>query len=305
MSKKVFVTGISGCVGHYVFDQLIKNKDYELYLLVRNPQKLMFNHKDYPNVHILIGDMEKIEEHQDLLSQIDYMIHIAVDWAHGEPNYQYTLKLFEMLDPNRCKKVIYFSTASILDRDHQPFHNAPKIGTCYIWSKYFTYTNLSKLAIYPKIKVIFPTLVLGGDSHHPFSHVSSGIKKGSKWLKLLRFLKLEGGLHFIHAEDIALTVRFLLENEVAQQDFVLGYDYITIDRVIDSLCRHLKIKRWVKIPLPFSALIWLAKTLKLQVSEWDLFCAEYKHFKYKTVNPSTFGLSSRFQSIESLLEEYL
>ncbi|MFM7577798.1 MAG: NAD(P)-dependent oxidoreductase, partial [Microcystaceae cyanobacterium] len=37
MSKRLFITGISGCIGHYLADLLIEQTDYELFLLVRNP----------------------------------------------------------------------------------------------------------------------------------------------------------------------------------------------------------------------------------------------------------------------------
>ncbi|HET8679970.1 MAG TPA: NAD-dependent epimerase/dehydratase family protein, partial [bacterium] len=38
--KRIFVTGATGCIGHYVTDALIRETDHELYLLVRNPSRL-------------------------------------------------------------------------------------------------------------------------------------------------------------------------------------------------------------------------------------------------------------------------
>ncbi|MCX5750431.1 MAG: NAD(P)-dependent oxidoreductase [Candidatus Saganbacteria bacterium] len=304
MLKKLFITGASGCVGHYLFDELIKNRDYELFLLVRDPRKLLFNYKNYPNVHLLEGDLQGIEKFKDTLKEMDYLIHLAVDWTQGEPNYQHTIKLFELLDPVRCQKAIYFSTASILNREHQPFKELPDIGTCYIWSKFFAYRELPKLPIYPKITTLFPTLLVGGDKNHPYSHVAHGIQITKKWIPLIRFLNVEGGVHFIHAEDAAKIAAYLLENPSPGKELVLGYDYMSVNEIINRLCAYFKIKRWFKIKLPFVLLKKLVDYFNIQVSPWDLFCAEYKYFKYNTVRPSTFGLASRFQAFEDLLKEY-
>ncbi|HEY9703288.1 MAG TPA: NAD-dependent epimerase/dehydratase family protein, partial [Allocoleopsis sp.] len=54
--KRIFITGASGCIGHYICENLIQNTDYDLYLLVRNPQKLKFNYEFRPGVTILEGD---------------------------------------------------------------------------------------------------------------------------------------------------------------------------------------------------------------------------------------------------------
>jgi nucleoside-diphosphate-sugar epimerase len=41
-TKKVFITGASGCIGHYLIEHLIQETDWELYLLIRNPEQLKF-----------------------------------------------------------------------------------------------------------------------------------------------------------------------------------------------------------------------------------------------------------------------
>ncbi|MGB3558972.1 MAG: SDR family oxidoreductase, partial [Geitlerinemataceae cyanobacterium] len=40
MIKRIFITGASGCIGQYITETLIQNTQHELYLLVRNPDKL-------------------------------------------------------------------------------------------------------------------------------------------------------------------------------------------------------------------------------------------------------------------------
>ena len=48
--EKVFITGGSGCVGHYVIDQLLENPKLELHLMVRDPERLQFDYKSQPRV---------------------------------------------------------------------------------------------------------------------------------------------------------------------------------------------------------------------------------------------------------------
>ena len=116
--KRILVTGASGCVGHYISETLIQDSNHELYLLVRNPQKLKVDTQARPGVTVIQGDMQKIDAFADLLPTIDVAVLTATAWG-GEGTYDVnitkTIKLIELLDPERCEQVIYFSTASVLD----------------------------------------------------------------------------------------------------------------------------------------------------------------------------------------------
>ena len=54
------------------------------------------------------------------ISQINYLIHTATAWGDPRRAYEVNIKAFEelleMLDIKKLEKIIYFSTASILDR---------------------------------------------------------------------------------------------------------------------------------------------------------------------------------------------
>src|SRR3989338_5619753 len=113
-AKKIFVAGISGCVGHYLFDVLCENPNYELYLLVRDPQKIKFKAQLFSNVKIIQADLKDISAHENLIKQMDQVIHIAANWGGHEENLDHSVELFNLLDPTQCQKVIYLSTASIL-----------------------------------------------------------------------------------------------------------------------------------------------------------------------------------------------
>ena len=51
--KRILNTGASGCIGHYISETLIENTNHQLYLLVRNPNKLQVNTDMRPGVTIL------------------------------------------------------------------------------------------------------------------------------------------------------------------------------------------------------------------------------------------------------------
>lgn len=302
MKSKIFITGITGCVGHYVFDALVSNPDYELYLLIRNPQKMLRNLSAYKNVFVVSGDLRRIEEHTKLLKQMDYVVHIAANWGATEVNYHHTIKLFSLLDPVKCKKIIYFSTASILDSNNEPVDSAYQFGTWYIKAKYQCYQHLPQLRVYDRIITLFPTWVLGGDQSHPYSHALSGITGVKKRLWLLRFFTVNLKFHFIHAEDVALIVDFLLKSEAHEKKYVLGNALISAGQLIEEVCGYYHKKIYFRIRISPWLIRLLAWLLGRWLHPWDKYCLSKNKFEYKVVNAATFGLSSRYETIADILK---
>ncbi|OGC21978.1 hypothetical protein A2291_07365 [candidate division WOR-1 bacterium RIFOXYB2_FULL_42_35] len=303
--KKIFITGISGCVGHYVFDVLKNNPDYQLYLLVRDEKKLKFNPQQFDNVTIIKDDLVNISKHANLIKNMNYVVHIAAQWGGQEGNYDYTLALFNLLDPDQCEKVLYFSTASILDQNNQAIEEAEKYGTHYIYSKAQLHKKLPELKIYPNVITLFPTWVLGGDSQHPYSHASAGIVNIRKWLWLLRFLTVDVSFHYIHSQDIAKIVGYLLANKTKEHEYVLGNDNITATNFIRQTCQFFKARVYFQIPIPLWLVKALAKISGNKLHPWDLFCFKKKYFQHKTVNAASFGLESNLQTVQQIIASLL
>jgi nucleoside-diphosphate-sugar epimerase len=303
LSQKVFITGISGCVGHYLFDELIKDPAYELYLFTRNPQNLRFDYRSKPNVTLVQGCLDDLKPHADLIRQMDIVIHIAAAWGSTEANYDYTLDLFKLLDPARCQKVIYFSTASILDENNQPIPEAERYGTHYIRSKYRFYKKLPQLPIYPNVITLFPTWVLGGDQDHPISHASRGIIEAEKWFWLIRFFTVNASFHYIHARDIARIVKFLLENQTSEKNFVLGNENVTVSQFLKEVGEHFHKKVCCQAPISLTLVRVLAALTGHRLHSWDLFCFKKRHFKHQTVNAAHFGLGSHLQTVDQILQD--
>jgi nucleoside-diphosphate-sugar epimerase len=232
---------------------------------------------------------------------MDSVIHLAADWGGHEGNLDYSLALFNLLDPAQCKKVIYFSTASILDPENRPMPEAEKLGTHYIRGKYLFYRKLPELRIFPSVITLFPTWVLGGDRQHPYSHASAGILELRKWLWLIRFLTVDASFHFIHARDIANIVRYLLENETREKEFVLGNPAVTASRFLKEVCSFFKQPVYFQVPVPLLLVRILAFLSGNRLHSWDLFCFKKRYFVHRAVSAEYFGLSSELRSAAQIL----
>ena len=310
MGKRIFMTGGSGCIGHYAIEQLAAG-DHDLFVLVRNPAKLRPDLAALPNVTVLTGNLKEIEKHAALLKTVQVAIAIATVWGGPDAfdvNVLKTIAMLNLLDPQVCERAIYFSTASILGRDGHLLKEAGQIGTDYIRTKYDCAVRLPKLAIAPQLTCLYPTLVLGGGDGNPTSHLTGGIPEVVKYVKLLRWLRADGSFHFIHACDIARVVTHLVQTPpdataIAPQHLVLGNAPLTANDAIASLCAYRGVGRaGVTVPLSFGLAELLIDWFKIQMAPWDRFCMEYRHFTYPDfVNPSTFGLPNHCPTFDDVL----
>jgi len=311
--RRILITGASGSIGHYVTEALIQETDLELYLLVRNPSKLRLNTQSRPGITVLPGDMRDITQFADLLKTIDVAVLAASEW--GGPgafdiNVTKPLELLSLLDPATCQQVIYFSTASILDRHHQPLKEAGELGTYYIRSKYDCLQRLPGLAIAPRITILFPTLVVGGDAEKPYSYFSDALPKVAKWMNLIRFLSLDGSFHFIHGRDIAQVVRYLIDHPATGREprsFVLGQEPLTVDQAVEEICAYLDKKIYFRIPVPLllAKLVLILSQSRITASDraWDRFCLSYRQCGYAhPTNPASFGLPNYCATLTDVLQ---
>jgi nucleoside-diphosphate-sugar epimerase len=308
---RILLTGASGCIGHYIAEALIRQTNHELFLLVRNPAKLQLDVQARPGIQVLQGDMLQVQDLQPLLPTIDQAILTATAWGGErtfEVNVHKTLALMESLHPERCQQVIYFSTASILNRENQLLPEAGQLGIDYIRSKFECYQKLSGLAIAPRITTLFPTLVFGGEEQKPLSHLSGGVPEVVRWIDLIRFLQVEGSFHFTHGRDIAQIVTYLIEHPptgqtIAERQRVLGSAAVTVDQAIAQICAYLKKPIYVRLSLSpwlINLLIWL---FRIQMDPWSYFALQYRHFTHRNpISPATFGLPTHCASVADILK---
>jgi nucleoside-diphosphate-sugar epimerase len=310
LPQRIFITGASGCIGHYVIESLLENSYHELFLLLRDPDKLQIDLSNQSRVHVLQGDIRDIEKFSELLGTMDSAILIATSWG-GAPaiydiNVTANLKLMTLLDPDRIRQVLYFSTASILDRQNRPLNEAGQVSFDYIRSKYQCHQKLRDLAIFPKITTLFPTLVFGGDSNKPYSHISSGLGEVTKWIDLIRFFRADGTLHFIHAKDIATVVTHLVDHipeSGESRELVLGNAALAVDQAVADVSRYLGRSIYFQIPLSQRLIDFFIKLFNVRMEDWDRFCLKYRHFTYQNpLTPASFGIDNYCTTVAELFQ---
>ncbi len=221
-------------------------------------------------------------------------------------------------DPAVLEQVVYFSTASILDRDLQLLPEAMPYGTEYIQTKAQCLQQLEQHPLAERIVAVFPTLVFGGrvDRSGPFptSYLTEGLREGVRWLWLAKWLRAEASFHFIHAGDIARVCVHLATRphqanpepgQGAVRRLVLGQPHVTVNDTVRRLCswRH-SLYPPVGLDLRGWLIEGLIKLLRIEVNAWDRFSIRQRHFVHEPVTPpERFGLVSQAPTLEAVFEQ--
>jgi len=301
----IFITGGSGCIGHYVVEALLADyPEAQLHLLCRDRKRFRLD-VERPNITLHEGSMNTIGALSDVLYQMDYLVHIATEWGDADMtlhiNIDQTKALFGCLDPERCQRIVYFSTASILGRDNRPIAAAGELGTPYIRSKYLAYEALRKLPLAEKMVTVFPTSVFGGDETHPYSHLSSGIPNSLSYLKILRWIYFDAGFHFMHGRDIAAVTSALLGGDGVPKDVVFGHPSLTEREALQCLCKVFRKPAIFQVKIPRRFIFFLTKLFRIKLTSWDRYCINNPHFLHTTTRPEDLGKTSRYPTLESIL----
>jgi nucleoside-diphosphate-sugar epimerase len=307
--KTLFITGASGCVGQYLLDLLIKDNRYDAHLLVRNANKLKPEIRACERFTIIQATLADFDLYKDALNEADILIHLATSWDGNNMAYtvnvDQSLRLLSSVNRERCKKILYFSTSSILDSNNQPLAFAKQEGTDYVRSKYLCHEKLSELDVYDRITTLFPSLIMAASKDKPVSHVSSGIPQVARWVSIMRFFKADGSFHFIHAHDIALITQYLLENECDTREIVLGNQVITFNECIHQFSEFFGKKVFWQFELTPTIAQYIIKLFNIKMSPWDYYYIEQRHFTYKPIfNPASFGLKTPFSTLSGILAEH-
>ena len=283
--------------------------------MVRDPNKLPVSIQKNKRITLLACDIRDCKKFKKELKEINYLIHTATAWGGKKRAYEVNVTAFEellgLLKKNILEKIIYFSTASLLNNKAELMRESLIYGTEYIQTKYQCYENLRKSSFAKKTCVVFPTLVFGGtlegNSRYPVSYLTEGLKQAKKWLWIARFLKIDAKFHFIHAKDIAQICGFLIKStnkrDYGFKKYVLGQKFITIDEAILTLLNNYGIKRYFALRVNKAIIKFLLKVLPIQTTNWDNFSINKYNFNHKPIaNPETFGLKSYAKSLKEVLK---
>lgn len=297
----ILVTGATGCVGRYLIDALLAQTGDELLLLLRNPAALPAHLHSHPRIRFRLHDMARDVPPLDDLPPIRAAILVATAW--GGPDAVQVIRdanlaIADLLIATGCPRILYFSTASVLDRDGALLEVARDQGTDYIRGKFALTEAMESRATQTGIIGLFPTLVIGGsaDGSVPMSHFARLLHQIRPWAWLARFLDASAKLHIIHAADIAricahLAVQPALPTPPTPQRLVLGNPASTLDALVRAYLAHTGHRRRALIRLRpglAEALIWL---FRIRLSPWDRHCMRHPDQSYSSaLNPADFGL---------------
>jgi nucleoside-diphosphate-sugar epimerase len=308
-------------VGQHIAAQLYRETDAELLLLLRDPAKLTAVPADDPRITLLVADLRDLTAHAGAIATATRVIHTATAW--GDPvraqqvNVEAVKQLLAFTSPEWLEQVIYFSTASVLDRQLQLLPEALSEGTEYIQTKALCLQQLESHALAAKIVAVFPTLVFGGrvDGQGPFptSYLTAGLGEACRWLWLAKWLRADASFHFIHAADIArVCVHLATHPHQANPEpgqgqlrrLVLGQAAIGVNDTVTQLCHW---RRSWRPPLGLDLRGWLIealiKLLRIEVNAWDRFSIRQRHFVHDPVSPpERFGLVSHAPTLAAVFD---
>ena len=319
---RILITGASGCVGQHIADLLYRETDAELLLWLRDPSKLTAVPAADPRITLLVGDLRDVEPHRAQIASATRIIHTATAWGDPERAQQVNVvavkQMLAATNPEVLEQVVYFSTASILNKDLQLLPEAMPYGTEYIQTKAQCLEQLEQHPLAQRSVAVFPTLVFGGrvdgSGVFPTSYLTAGLKEGTRWLWLAKWLRAEASFHFIHAADIARVCAHLATSphqpnpEVGQgavRRLVLGQPSVTVNETVKRLCRW---RRGWYPPIGLDLRGWLIegliKLLHIEVNAWDRFSIRQRHFVHDPISPpERFGLVSHAPTLEAVFED--
>ncbi|WP_398336429.1 NAD-dependent epimerase/dehydratase family protein [Vulcanococcus sp.] len=319
---RILITGASGCVGQHIADLLYRETNAQLLLWLRDPEKLTAVPRQDPRITLLVGDLRDVEPHRAQIASATRIIHTATAWGDPERALQVNVVAVKAMlaatDPAVLEQVVYFSTASILDRQLQLLPEAMAYGTEYIQTKAQCLQQLEQHPLAERIVAVFPTLVFGGrvDGSGPFptSYLTAGLREGARWLWLAKWLRTDASFHFIHAADIARVCAHLATtpqrpNPEAGQGkvrrLVLGQPAVTVNQTVRSLCRWRR--GWyppVGVDLSGWLIEGLIKLLRIDVNAWDRFSIRQRHFVHEPISPpERFGMVSHAPTLEAVFAD--
>ena len=140
--------------------------------MVRDKNKLPLAIQKNKRIKLLICDIRECNRFSKEISQINFLIHTATAWGDPKRAYEVNIKAFEellgMLENNKLEKIIYFSTASILNKHCEAMRESLTYGTEYIQTKYECFVRLKESSFAEKTFAVFPTLVFGGTLNNIF-----------------------------------------------------------------------------------------------------------------------------------------
>jgi nucleoside-diphosphate-sugar epimerase len=307
--ERVFITGATGCVGRYVAEALAETGAYEVHALVR-PGSPYAQALRRSGAVVHEGTLERVRDHAETIGACHVLLHMAAAWDDSprafDVNVHQTMALVDSCDPAQCRRIIAFSTASILGSDHALLDAARDHGTAYVRSKYEAYRRLQACGLRDRIVVVCPTLIFGGDAERRRSHVTRELAHAGRYLRVARYFSAAGAFHFIHARDLSTLVCAAIApasalGTIVAGPIVAGQAAVTIEAALEALCavKGVRYRGW--LPLTPGMVLSICRLMGVTLSAWDRHCIAHRAFVYRVTRPEDLGQASAFPTFADVI----
>ena len=243
-NSKILITGGAGFVGSYVVEELLKKSPKKITIIdnmLRGTNRNMQSFNSNDKVTFIEGDIRDVELMEKLISNADYVFHLAAlritRCAENQKEafdvmVQATFNIIDLCKKYNIKKIIYSSTASVYGLaknfptpesdntyDNKTFYGAAKSFGESMLRSYFDMHGLNYVAL-RYFNIYGPRM----DTEGKYTEVMI------KWLDCIRTNKSplifgdgSTSMDFVYVKDVALANIAALESDVTDEVFNIGF----------------------------------------------------------------------------------
>lgn len=265
----VFLTGITGLVGNYIAEYLLK-QGYQVKALIRKGTDTSLIN---PVIELIEGDLLDPLLLNKSISGCEYVIHCAAIVSFSSKminemmlvNIEGTKNIVNASLLNQVKKLIHISSIAAIGRDTKSdiiTENTAwvdsKMNTNYAKSKY-----LSELEVWRGVEegldtiILNPSVILG---------IGNWNKSSSKLFKYIFDEKpfyTKGNINVVDVRDVAIIAVNAITNDRTNERYIISNTTLTYKELFDALAVRLNKKSPSILVTPFMAAIaWRFEWIK-------------------------------------------
>lgn len=257
---RVLVTGACGCVGSI----LVKNLLRDGYKVVATDLPGSDCKRDEnQNLKSVDGDLTDSEFIKKICHDVDVVVNLAAIVDIGLPFYKLSpinldavINLYKEAKKNNVKRFIQFSSAAVYQKYHGAISEEVKAEASNEYCRTKILADdflLSQKAEFPKITIVRPGLIIGPRGRVLAATLATLPAIIKSFTPLLPSLKSGGTRsNWVHAEDIASAVSFLLAKDIPSGEiFNVTQDHAaSISDVFNTVMGGAGVKLF-KLPVPY------------------------------------------------------
>jgi dihydroflavonol-4-reductase len=248
-NHRILITGATGFVGSYVVRFLLKNGYYNLICLKRTNSRIDLLSDIHDKLEFIDGDVLDIVFLEDLLLNVDAVIHTAAMVSFRKKdkkkmlktNIEGTSNLVNLCLDHKIKKFIHISSIAALGRsengktinEKNEWENS-KFNSDYAISKY-----LSELEVWRgfaeglNIAIINPSMIMGA------GYWNIGTSEFFKQVESVLRFYTSGSNGFVDVRDVARMSVQLLENDVSGERFICSAENVKYKHFFENIANEL------------------------------------------------------------------